>query len=214
MAITALAMTATTASAQLEVHNETGGTDCGEVTIVGHDVTGGCHIDFVSPTGTNIPLHAYTPGKLTISNCEVALEGQVGENGEGYVTEAILTQPHDSPIPCTRTECDEVETPEIHHMIPWPFHIEEHGPGNEEVEATFCLRDITAEEHDLGVECEVHLEFEEEAGEHNYEIGHATNNEEFCENNPPNPTTHRTPQAPVSVEAHLISGGEGVEVIH
>jgi hypothetical protein len=99
-------------------------------------------------------------------------------------------------------------------MIPWPFHIEEHGPDNEELEATFCLRDISADEGTPGVECEVHLEFEAEAGEHNYELGHATNNEAFCENNPPNTTTHPTLNFPVSVEVHLISGDEGVEVVH
>jgi hypothetical protein len=96
-------------------------------------------------------------------------------------------------------------------MIPWPFHIREHGPADEEVEATFCLRDNSTEPGTPGVECEVHLEFTD-LGNHQYEIGHAT--ETFCENNPPNPTTHPTLNFPVSVEVHLLSGTERVEVAH
>jgi hypothetical protein len=216
MAVTALAMTASSASADehelpVEVSNEATTDHCSAVTIVGHHVEGGCHVDFVSPAGTDIPLHAYIPNRTTISNCEVYLEGQVDENGEGYVTEAILSPPHNPGVPCTRTACDEEEP--SHEMLPWPFHIREHGPDNEEVEATFCLRDNDPElpEGTQGIECEVHLEFTD-LGNHQYEIGHAT--ETFCENNAPNPTTHPTTPVPVSVEVHLISGPERVEVAH
>jgi hypothetical protein len=97
-------------------------------------------------------------------------------------------------------------------MIPWPFHIREHGPGDEEVEMTFCIRDISAEPGTPGAECELHLEFTDLGG-HQYEIGHAT--ETFCENNPPdNPTTHPTLSVPVSFEVHMVSGPERVEVVH
>jgi hypothetical protein len=211
MAVTALAMTASSASAQIEVSNEITTEHCSAVSLMpNHIVEGGCHIDFVSPEGENIPLHAYIPAKTTISDCEVELEGQVGENGEGYVTEAILHDPHPGALaPCTRTACDEAD----HKMRPWPFHIREHGPGNEEVEATFCLRDNDPDlpEGTQGIQCEVHLEFTD-LGNHQYEIGHAT--ETFCENNAPNPTTHPTTPVPVSVEVHLISGTERVEVAH
>jgi hypothetical protein len=210
MTLTALAVTASSASAQIEVSNEATAEHCSAVTLMpNHTVEGGCHVDFVSPPGTDIPLHAYIPAKTTISNCEVELEGRVGENGEGYVTEAHLEPPHGGPVPCTRVACDEADD---HSMIPWPFYIREHGPAGEEVEMTFCIRDLKAGEGEPGVECELHLEFTGR-GAHRYEIGHAT--ETLCENNPPNnPTTHPTVPAPVSFEVHLISGLERVEVVH
>jgi hypothetical protein len=210
MALAALAMTASTASAQIEVSNEVTAEHCSTVTLeANHVVNGGCHVDFVSPPGTDIPIHAYIPNKTTVFSCEWSIEGQIGENGEGYVTHAILSPPHSGAVPCPRTACDEPGP--SHATIPWPFHIREHGPADEEAEMTFCIRDISAPEGTAGVECEVHLEFTD-LGDHQYELGHAT--ETFCENNTPNPTTHPTTSVPVSIEPHLIFGFERLEVAH
>ena len=211
MALAALAMTASSANAQFEVSEETDGVGhCDPIVVESEtDVHGGCHVEF-SSEGTGIPLHAYVPAKVTISNCEVNLEAQIDEEGEGYVTAISLTPPHGGAVPCTRAACD--TTASEQHL--WPFHIREHGPGDEEVEAVFCLRDASTAPGTAGNECEIHLQFSALPGEHQYEIGDGT--ETFCENNPPNPTTHDDLPAPTSIEAHLISTDdtENVEIVH
>jgi hypothetical protein len=209
LAMTALAMTAGAASAKIEFLNEATGTHCGTVTVVGHHVEGGCHVGFASPPGTDIPLHAYIPDKLTIGNCEWSIEGQIDTNGVGYVTDAVLSSPHSGSVPCTRAACDEAEP--SHEMLPWPVQFHEQGPGDEVLEGTFCLRDSSAAEGTTGAECEVHLELTD-FGNHQYELGHAT--EVFCENNLPNRTTHPTLSFPVSIEPHLVSGEETLEIPH
>jgi hypothetical protein len=208
MTLTAMAMSVSAASAQIEVQNESGTTECGLwLIVINHAVNSRCHVEFVSPPGTDIPLHAYIPAKTTISSCELYLEGQIEEGGEGYATQAQLDAPHGGATPCTRAACDEANGT----MIPWPFHIGEHGPSAEDLEMTLCLRDSSTAPGTLGIECEVHLAFTD-LGDHQYELGHAT--EVFCENNPPNGTLHPTLQFPVSIEPHLVSGQEGIEVVH
>ena len=220
MAVAALALTAGAASAQTETpktaFNELSGTPCGTVTLNVHDAVGGCHITFQSHE-VGIPLHAYIPAKTTISNCIVNLEGQIGSNGEGWIDSITLTQPVDPVGTCIRTECDEAAP--SHADIPWPFHVVEHSSGEEEVEATFCLRAASAAEGSAGNRCEVHLEFTDLGG-HNYEIGHlaGASREAFCENNPPNGTTHPTLPFPLSIEGHLTTVGTQeagkVEIVH
>ena len=225
MAIAALAMTASTASAQIEVLHEDGGDHCDPVTVeAGHNVHGGCHIEFSSVV--DIPLHAYIPAKTTISNCEVYLSGRVDEEGEGYVELIVLEPPHAGGVPCTREACDEMTGTPPHPDLLWPFHIREEGAGHEEVEAEFCLRANTTAEGSAGNWCDVHLPFQDE-GAHQYEIGSSdpdgTGTEVFCENNPSPPAppgydgNHDILPFPISIEAHLRSdpaGEEDVEVIH
>ena len=213
MALTALAMTATTASAQIEVLEEDEGHHCPAVTINVHHVEGGCHIEFFSVV--DIPLHAYIPAKTTISSCEWYLEGRVDENGEGYIDRIILEPPHAGAVPCTRQACDELTGTQPHPDLPWPFHIREEGVGHEELEMEICLR--AGDEGNTGNWCELHLGFQNEGG-HQYEIGGPV--ESFCENNPNNPGydgNHAFLPFPISFEAHLRSdpaGEEDVEVIH
>lgn len=216
MALTALALTAASASAQLEVHYESTAQECGNVTNVAHHVEGGCHIEFRSTHGA-VSQHVYVPSKVTISSCELSVEGRVGENGEGFIKRATFSPGHIGGAPCTRVACDEDAGTED-AMLPWPFHIREFGPGEEWIELTFCIRLSGQLEGTTGAVCEVHLELENLTG-HEYEIGDedpdGTPSEEFCENNPPNPTAHPAVPAVTSVEAHLLtSGTERVEIIH
>lgn len=217
MALATLAMTASSASAQIEVLTEPQADHCPAITAVGHNVSGGCHILFESTV--DIPLHAYIPQKVTVSNCEVNLEGVIDENGEGYVTNATLDPPHAGAVPCTREACDE-QIPDPHPTIPWPFHVVEHGAADEEVEAEFCLQGINTE--GPGNWCHVHLEFTE-IGDHAYELGHLDGpgdpTEVFCENNPGTGYTgpHALTPAPTSIEPHLETdpqGGHDAEIVH
>lgn len=223
MAVTALALTAVSATAQET--EKSAWTEpvpgepepCGEVTLDGHDAVGGCHITFQSEE-TGIPLHAYIPAKTTISNCQVNLEGQIDSDAEGWIDSISLTPTIDpTGAACTRTECDEAAP--SHADLPWPFHVVEHSSGEEEVEAVFCLRAANTAEGTAGNRCEIHLEFTD-LGNHDYEIGHATgaNREAFCENNPPNGTTHPGLPFPLSFEGHLTTVGTeeagSVEIIH
>jgi hypothetical protein len=211
VAATALALTAGSTSAQ---ESPKGAyteeiSPCGTVTLVGHDAQGGCHVEFRN-TGNGIPLHVYIPSKTTISNCTVHLEGQIGTNGEGYFDEITLTPPTGGGFPCTRTECDEAEGGTNPHAdIPWPFHFVEHDSGEEEVEATFCLRASNTTEGTAGSKCEIHLKTTD-LGDHDYEIGQADQDngtEAHCENNPPNITGHPALPFPTSIEAHLTTVG-------
>ena len=204
MAIAALAMTASTASAQIVELSEEGGDHCPAVVKNVHDVTGGCHIEFESEN--EVPLVANVPGVgvVTLSNCEVHIEARVGEDGEGWVTQALLTG-HPAPsVPCTRTPCDEAAP--SHVELPWEIHIEEDGPGLDFADVRFCLRPVANDEGVGNSFCTVHLPISDN-GNHDYEIGH-TPSEDFCELSAP---------VPISIEsAHFLyeEGSDKIEILH
>lgn len=218
MAIATLAMTASPTSAQFEIVNERNNDEhCPAITVVEHHVEGGCHFEL---TSVNFPLHAYIPQKVTVTNCEIYAEGVIDELGEGYITEAHLDPAHTGVVPCTRAACDEVEGVGDHPMLPWPFHLLEHGPGDEAMEAEFCLRTTSGGEGAAGNWCEIHLTFNQ-TGPHQYELGHldpdGTGTEAFCENNPGAGYTgpHALTPAPTSIEPHFVTvGTEEIGIIH
>ncbi len=182
MALTALALSATTANAQVEVFDEETDDHCPALMISGHNVTGGCHVHYEAEE--HIPLVAYTPtGAVVLFNCNVHLEAQIGEDGSGYVTKAVLTDevPPENP-PCTRTPCD--EAPPSHADLPWPLQIQENTIGQESVELELCLRTANAfggTEGGAQSRCELHFPVTQNF-DHNHEIGdHA---EYFCEVSP------------------------------
>jgi len=211
MALAALALTATTANAQVEVIDEDGFNDhCPAVTVVNdHDVVGGCHVEYKSEG--DVPLVVQTAGgPVTLSSCEFHLSGRVGENGSGYIDNALLTDevPPSNP-PCTRTPCDEPSNA-AHHPhaeLLWPIAFTEID-GVETLEATFCLRPTANPEGSGNTPCEVHLPWTDNGG-HNYEIG-APTGIYSCENLPPVSITR----------AHFVNetdpelGTEDVEIIH
>lgn len=214
-----MAFTGGSASAKFEFMAEAGTSHCSSISVVGHEVSGGCNLEFASIA--NIPLHAYIPGKVTISNCEWYVRASLDESGEGYVNEVILDPPHDGTVPCTRTACDEVEVADATHpIIAWPFHLREHGAGGEELEMEFCLRLTSAAEGTSGAWCDIHLEFRS-IGAHTNELGRldapADPAEVFCENNPGTgyPGPHALTPAPTSIEPHLQTiGTDSFEFFH
>ena len=202
MAAAALAVAGGTANAQREVSDEGSGEHCPPSTVASaHTADGGCVVELQSEGG--IPLHGYVPGKVTVFSCEWHLTARIGDDGEGYVTQALLFQDASSQIPCTRTPCDE-PTPS-HEEIPWPIDINEAG-GEESLELTFCMRPVFDAEGSGALPCTVHLEVTD-LGNHDYEIGH-TPSEDFCELSAP---------VPISIEsAHFLyeEGSDKIEILH
>ena len=107
-------------------------------------------------------------GFVQISSCESQLEGAIGEDGSGYVYEALEAW-HFGPASCTLTQCDEGEDAEHHEhaLIPWPFVLE----STSTMEITFCLRGIDAEEgaETPKLECHTNFDFVED-GTHQQEL--------------------------------------------
>ena len=207
-AVAGLVLAASSASAALSVSAEPGSTCSAVVAVGAHGVAGGCHVEFEG----EISLYAHVPAETQLFNCLVHLEGFVGGNGSGFVTNQVLT--NESPgFPCTRQACDESATAESAHVEHrWPFTISETTPGvagGEQVNATFCLRDIVngdpADEGLAGTQCNINFRFLQAAG-HTQELGRRDNTHQFC-----------TAPTFVSIKGHLINepgSSEKVEVTH
>jgi hypothetical protein len=178
MVLTALTLSAGTASAQLEVLEE-GGEHCSPVSIVGHTVSGGCHVEYRSES--HFPLVVYTPSPVVVGRCNWHFEAQIGEDGAGYVTEAIFSNEDPPGDPsCTRAPCDEDGPEGDSAMIPWPLTVAEDPAGGESFEMELCARTVSAGEGGAQIRCELHLPFSQRVGTHDHEIGRA-NSEFFCE---------------------------------
>jgi hypothetical protein len=138
-ALAALALSATTATAQVTVEDEATESLCPVVTGgPSGPIAGGCHVEFESEEDVFLLAHIPGVGELPQLNCEVFFEARIGPDGEGYVTEAILNPPHDSSLGgCTREPCMTGDA-----IDPWPIHITEDEPSNEEATITFCLSPI------------------------------------------------------------------------
>lgn len=163
------------ASAEVEVFSEPGGEPCTEVTMVGHQVAGGCHIEIAS----NQPkaFIAYVPSPVVLSSCDLHLEARIGGAGTGLVSQAAFSPP--SPpngSSCTRVPCDEANGT----MLPWPISISE-SAGVETGELAFCLRPIPSGPGASGTHCTLHLPVTD-LGSHEYEIGQS--GVEICEEIP------------------------------
>ncbi len=179
VALAAFALSATHANAQIEVFNEATDEHCGAVVVDGHEANGGCHVEYLAEEHISFVAHPPT-GPVVLLNCNWHLEAQIGEDGSGYVTHALLTDevPPSSP-PCTRTPCDEAAP--SHEDLLWPLQIEENSPGQESLELEFCIRTANAfggVEGGTQSRCEVHFPFTSDAG-HNHEM--ADHAEYFCE---------------------------------
>jgi hypothetical protein len=202
MAVAALALSASAATAQVHIEQEHGVSDnepCPALTGP-PNVTGGCHLEIRSER--HLPLVLQTAGgPVTLSNCRVHLEGRVGEDGVGWVTRMTFTPeiPPTNPS-CTRAPCDSAAGV----VTPWPVAITE-AAGVGTVETTFCLRTIASGPGGAGTSCEVHLPWNDN-GSHQYEYGVSATYS--CENLPP-----------VSIQnVHFINEGgtpkEDIEIVH
>ncbi len=131
-ALAVVAIGSPSASAQGEVSAETTSDHCSAVTLsAGHTVAGGCRIRVVSESELILQAFVGGFGWLTISTCEAQVEAALGEDGAGYVYDAVLT-PHQGP-PCTRRPCDETTGAQL----PWPLLVT---AGS--LEITYCLRTV------------------------------------------------------------------------
>ena len=206
-----LALSAATASAQLEVIDEETDESCPPVVLEFHGVTGGCHVEFKSENHITFVVQT-AGGPVPFTKCNWHFEGRVDEDGAGYVTAAALTNepPPGTNPPCNRTPCDEsASSAHPHAELPWTIEFTEVN-ALETVEFMLCFRLADAfggVEGGTGTPCELHLPWTDEGG-HNYEIG--TGASYSCENLPA-----------VSLQnVHFVnetdpdSGTEDMEIVH
>jgi hypothetical protein len=137
--LAALALSATTATAQVTVEDEATDDPCAAInaTLPAGPITGGCHVEFQAE---DVPIFAHVPGvgELPQSNCEVELEARIGPDGEGYITEAHLDTPHDPDLAdCVNEPCETSGNMDL-----WEIHIEEEVLDEEILHVTFCLSPI------------------------------------------------------------------------
>lgn len=165
MALAALAMSAGTASAEVEVFQEDGDV-CSQVVLSGgHTVSGGCLAQ--AETENHIPLVVQTAGgPVTLTNCNVHFDGRISGTGSGYATVIAFTNENPPTTPgCTRKACDEGDNGAD---IPWPFQVTEPSAGTEMLEVTLCLEPSPDGSH---TSCELHVPMttpvshEDEAGD-------------------------------------------------
>ena len=153
MAMAAMALTATSASA-VEVSSEPGGVHCtATVLMSNHSVEGGCKIRAVSEEETKVQAQIAPGVWFTVSSCEDQFEAAMGESGEGYLYNAT-TSGHAAGDPCTRTQCDEGEagaTP--HAKMPWHLRLN----STTSMEVRFCLRTNNTAEGTAGTTCHTNV---------------------------------------------------------
>ena len=175
MAMAAMALTATSASA-VEVSLEPAGVHCTNTVLMSnHSVEGGCKVRFVSEEETTIQVQIAAGTWVTITTCEDQFEAAIGENGEGYLYNAI-TSGHAAGDPCTRTQCDEGEagaTP--HAKMPWHLRLN----STTSMEVRFCLRSSTSVEGTAGTTCHINYAVST-SPTHRYELSAKPS---VCENN-------------------------------
>jgi hypothetical protein len=146
MALTALAMSATTASADtpVEVHDETG-THCGD--------PDPCEIHVV---GESL-LHVTGVPTFVVSQCEDEFVAEIYEDGTGHITD--LTGINHNAQACATVQCNGVgESPD---EIEWEFTTEETGPEQEELQTRFCL-DARDDPDAIGNHCDADVRIEED----------------------------------------------------
>jgi hypothetical protein len=128
MAIAAIAMTAGTASAQVELTVEGTSDHCGAVEVGLHSASGDCEIH-ASSTG-DVILRAF--GSVQ-SRCLYEFTGYVDENGSGAITDQILGPPEIGT--CSMQPCAEVGL----GQDVWPIQVSEGASGHLRLEMTACF---------------------------------------------------------------------------
>lgn len=212
MVLAAGALMATSANAQISIQEEAGENhDCADLTVdhptspdpspitagvVAADVDGGCHVDFGSETGTNVPLFVNLgSGPMEVLSCEWHLEARVEANGEGWVNGFDFQSPHGSPpVGCLREPCENGNG----EQLAWPVHIRETGPEAKRLAFTMCISTL---DMSTNTTCALTVPLSDQ-GDHNYEANLAAS----CTNLPP-----------VSFAGHLLSTaseGEQIEITH
>ena len=143
-ALAAMALSATTASAQLiEVHHEETGNHCGDVTVTDHEADGECLIVAHDVQSPHLPFPGVllSAGGTTLSVCHNEFEGYVGEDGSGSITHQTLDDvvfpPILPPDSCQVTPCVEIGG----GQEPWPLQVREEA-GAEILRTTFCVNNM------------------------------------------------------------------------
>ena len=150
MALTALAMSATTASGDtpVEIHDEDTGVHCNPCFIEAHGESQ------VLVTSVGIPIFT----------CEETLHGEIYEDGSGHITALINTLNH-AGQPCNTANCNGVGEPAGESE--WPLQIEEDA-GELTMTYLFCLEPRSIP-NIQGAHCHAPTHLEEHTP-HHYEI--------------------------------------------
>jgi hypothetical protein len=172
---------------QEEVHH------CPPVALSNHVVTGGCVLH--ASGGSGMILVQHNPDTETvITSCDSEFTVRIGEDGLGYITNAIF-----SGTSCLWTQCDEAAP--SHASIPWPAGLFETGAAGDEQEvlvSTLCLRAPLAQEGAVGSPCT--LIFEVSSSGHQSEL--QANDAPCIEGNG------------VEFTGHWFTEGVGFETVH
>jgi hypothetical protein len=133
-ALAALAFSATSASAQVEVESTVEEGHCSVVTI--NEETGlpegGCQAHVVNSSATIDLLRHTSVGEAVSTACQNEYDLAIGEDGEGYLFNQNIS---------TGTGCGTAVAACVTGGVqePWHVQIEEDGPGSEEAHVEICL---------------------------------------------------------------------------
>jgi hypothetical protein len=123
LAIMAMALSATTASAQVELTDEETGLHCGVA-------SSSCLVEIGGSYW--ITLHLTNGVEVTAGNCSDYLVASVGEDGEGFFTVQTIIGAFCPNKPCEAT------SQTAGNGDPWPLHLDELDPGVFTLHAVFC----------------------------------------------------------------------------
>lgn len=190
MAIAALALTATSASAQIEVIDTNSQQHCSPGPV--H-----CEVLAHGEVGTVIQAHLLSGPEVTTSVCEDEFEAEINEDGEGQIEHQILTGASCPNKPCEATS----QISGDGH--PWPVHLREDPvTGEESLAVHFCLEPAGGGTQS---ECEINVHLDETApSDYEFVAG-----DETCTGNTP----------PAGVRAIEVTGewhitGTPITVVH
>lgn len=129
VALTAVAAMAfvSSASAHVEITQESDGSHCTAVTVSDHGVSGGCAL--AATSDAQVELRSLFG---TMILCDNAYEARTDENGGGYIYNQTFTNCSATISPCTEGDG---------HKSPWRTEVSETGTGTGawQLEAQFCV---------------------------------------------------------------------------
>jgi len=143
-ALAAMALTATTANAQIEASNETTADHC-DLALQN------CEIVAHGETTTILEAHTFI-GHVVNSECDDEFTGFLHEDGTGHIVNQVLVD--EDPDSCTREPCEDIEPHGINEDE-WPATLTEPGMNQEVMEVEFCL--VNVDTHDEPIHCSLNI---------------------------------------------------------
>lgn len=203
---TAILLTPSAFAQTVEVVDEATAQHCADVTATDHVVSGGCIVQIADETTTTTDFYTHIPGigEVVFSECTVALDVHVGEDGLGFIGDQAFGGED-----CVLMPCDEAAP--SHVNLEWPLTLMELGGGSEVLTHTFCVRNSESVEGEGLVRCTVHLTVTQTA--HSQEL--SADQRPCHENLATEVSAHWETEAapPDVVEIELAASGHAMEVL-